>query len=329
MSSKHSVVVVGANIETEIALQKLIEHKVDVVGCVTLPSGVYNNVSDYKDLHELLIKHSINPIDTNNINDVETISQIQSLDPDYIFILGWNQLIDTNALKMLKALIVGSHPTPLPLRRGRAPIAWTILEGHTSSAVTLFEITDGVDSGPILLQQYFTFDERVYAADLYMLVADVLASSFVELYTQLCANKSTKVNQIEFESSFRSKRKPEDGFINFEHSVPKIDRLVRAVSKPYPGAYFYYRGERIIVWEVELQSLLKYRGTLGQILSVQNDTIIVQCLDGCIGLSNFEANGFTFCSSGFKVGDKLNFNCYEKVFELEKRVSRLEALFRK
>ena len=82
------------------------------------------------------------------MNAVETIKAIEALRPDYIYTLGWSQLFREAFIKTPSRYVVGSHPSELPAGRGRAPVPWTILQGHRQSAVTLFRIDVGVDSGP-------------------------------------------------------------------------------------------------------------------------------------------------------------------------------------
>ena len=58
------VVCVGANLESEIALKNLIAHKANIVGLVTLPVGLSDGVSDYRDLHTMAEQAGIAVIDT-------------------------------------------------------------------------------------------------------------------------------------------------------------------------------------------------------------------------------------------------------------------------
>ena len=120
--------------ESDVALRGLIKNKVNVVSLVTLPSKESIGVSDYIDLHPLCESNDIKTIDTKDINSVETCTQIKNEEPDYIFVLGWSQIFKEELLNIPNEFVVGSHPSPLPDGRGRAPVPWTIIQEKKKSA---------------------------------------------------------------------------------------------------------------------------------------------------------------------------------------------------
>ena len=109
--------------------------------------------------------------------------------PDYIFVLGWSQIFKENLLSIPNEFIVGSHPSPLPEGRGRAPVPWTIIQEKKESAITLFKMSKGVDSGEILVQKYFEVPTNSYASELYNVVAENLRDAFSEIYDNIISNK--------------------------------------------------------------------------------------------------------------------------------------------
>lgn len=320
------IVCVGSNLESEIALKKLIDEDVNIVGLVTLPPSSAKGVSDYRDLHSLAQQSGISVIDTIDINSAQTLKELENLQADYLFILGWSQILKERTLSVINEFVVGSHPTPLPKRRGRAPIPWTILAREKKSAVTLFKMTPKIDDGPILVQKQFEILERPNAMDVYLLAAKALSEAFHELYEQILNGKVAGVEQLNEEVSYRGKRTPEDGLLQFSMSAQDIDCLVRAVSAPYPGAYFYYKGDKVLVWESELYEGPERVGVPGQILAKRDGYLIVRSSDGCVRLRNFEVNGCELVLNHFKLGDVLNHRVDDEIHELKKRVAQLESL---
>lgn len=326
MSKQVRVVCLGSNLESRISLEHLIAQSVNVVGLITLPIGESGAVSDYVDLHPLAESAGIPVIDTVDINASATVDALKELRADYLFVLGWSQLLRSEVICAVAGFVVGSHPTPLPQRRGRAPIPWTILEGSTESAVTLFQMSEKVDDGPILIQTPFKIPSRATAMDVYISAAEALSASFVKLYRALCAGDQLGHPQRIEESSYRGKRTPQDGYIDFNKPVSDIDRIVRAVSKPFPGAYFYYHDEKVIAWHSSPYDGPERVGISGQILAKNEKGIVVRVKDGCVVLGDLESGGRQLSNADFKLGETLNYRINDELFELRDRVARLERL---
>lgn len=320
------IVCLGANIESQLVLQRLINVNADIVGVVTLPSRSHPTVSDYRDLHPLCDKADIPVIDTEDINSDDTIATLKRIRPECLFVLGWNQLLGSSVLSIPTECVVGSHPTPLPERRGRAPIPWTILEGHTHSAVSLFRMTKGIDDGPLLMQRWFEIPERVYAIDLYQIIAETLASCFVEVYDGLQAGTLIEQEQNKYAASYRARRGLADGHIDFLQTAEYIDRLIRAVSAPYPGAYTYYRDQKIQICRVDPYEGTEYRGVPGQILKRQMKSLIVQAGDKPIVLSDFSTDGQVCGAGTFAVGEVFGYRTEDTLADLRLRMEELEKM---
>lgn len=309
------VVCIGSNIESDIALRGLVEAECKIDALITLPPNESVGVSDYVDMHPFCQQHGIKVIDTVNVNDRQCIAEVQAINADYLFTLGWSQLFSSSLIQCFSQFVIGTHPAPLPFGRGRAPVPWTILEGLRTSAVTFFRIDDGVDSGKIIKQYFFEVPSDIYAIDLYRLVAENLKKGFIEIYKQISRGESLSFsNQDESNATHRAKRSREDGLIDFHDSAVKIDRLIRAVSHPFPGAYTFYNGKRIIFWGCSLQNLPPYSGVVGQILKRQDEKLLVQTGSGLIWLKNpTNEMGEKIPVNAFHVNAKFGYNVQEEI----------------
>lgn len=320
-----SVVCVGANIESEVALKHLLAHDVPVSALVTLPSRSFRGVSDYRDLHDLCNKLGVATIDTEDINAPETREAIARLKPDYIFVLGWSQIIKQAFLSCPSGFVVGSHPTPLPQRRGRAPVPWTLIEGHSVSAVTLFRMRPGIDDGPILVQRRFKVPKDAYAMELYTVVTRELSTGFLELYKALRDGTWTEKEQPGEEATYRAKRTPADGCLDFNRPAHELVTLVRAVSEPFPGAYTYYEGEKVNVWRACRYTGPERRGVIGQVLSRNDGVLVVQARDAPVCLYEMTCSGEPLPAGDIRVGAVFGFRVEDTLFELQQRVVKLET----
>jgi methionyl-tRNA formyltransferase len=328
MMRQPRIICVGANLETEIALKILLREGVPIAGLVTLPGDATDAVSDYVDLCDLCEGASIPIVYTQNINSAETIDRLKALNPDYIFVLGWSQIFRSNILNLPTQFIVGSHPTPLPEGRGRAPIPWTILDHRRESAISLFKMDSGVDSGAILKQRYFAVPEHAYAMDVYRLAADNLGAAYVDLYKDICADEVREDLQDENQATYRAKRTPADGYIQFTMSARKIWDIIRAVSEPYPGAYTYYQGFRVTVWKASHYRGPEIRGVPGQILKTEGSRVLVQTGDMPLWLDKLSSGEEEITGKFFKLGSIFGLRSDDVLTDMQSRIAKLELALR-
>lgn len=312
---------IGSNIESHECLKYLTAQGCIIDTLITLPAGRSKNVSDYVDLHPFCQEHGIKTIDTNNVNAEETIAAVKAENPDYLFTLGWSQIFKIDFINCFSQFVVGTHPSKLPHGRGRAPLPWTILEDLSSSAVSFFKIDTGVDTGSLIFQREFDIPPRTYVKDLYAMVGRELSHGFYEIYKSIDAQiPITFSKQKEENVTIRGKRTPSDGLIEFNQKCESVERLIRAVGEPYPGAYTYYKDEKITFWEVELDTEGIYFGTLGQIHKKGGNGILVQFSDGNLWLNSPTGeNSDVVPLKFFRVGDKLGYSLQDEIYNLKRQ----------
>lgn len=313
---------IGSNLESFETLKVLVSNGCRIQALITLPSGLGQGVSDYVDLHEFCAEHDIACIDTENVNAEETIERVTEFQPDYLFTLGWSQIFKTEFISCFSEFVIGTHPSKLPYGRGRAPLPWTILEGLTESAVSYFKIDTGVDTGKLIFQRTFEIPPGTYVGELYDRVATELAQGFLELYQSLDKGETiTFTSQGEEGITVRGKRVPSDGLIEFNRPAREIERLVRAVSQPYPGAYCYYKDQKITFWRARMNHDLPYSGTLGQILKKKKNGVLVQCgLDSIWLEEPTDEKGKELESKFFRLGDRLGYQVQDEIYYLRQKL---------
>ena len=315
---------IGSNLESYKSLQYLISKNCKIDTLITLPKGANDNVSDYYDLHDFCHQNGIKVLATTNVNSKNTIDQLKEEQPDYLFTLGWSQIFKQEFIDCFSGFIVGTHPSKLPYGRGRAPVPWTILEDLRTSAVSFFKIDTGVDTGKLIFQKEFDIPERSYAQDVYDKVAMNLGIGFHEIYNAISNQQEITLKaQGEEGATHRGKRTMTDGLIDFQKGVDEMDRLIRAVSKPFPGAYCYYKDKKVIFWSVALDHETTYSGPLGQIHKRTDQGILVQFADGNLWLKEPVFDDHTAVEKKiFRIGDRLGYNVQDEIFYLKNAIKK-------
>ena len=201
-------------------------------------------------LDQIAQKNDTELLKINHINDAEVIEKIKEKEIDWLFIIGWSQIANLEVINAPKFGVIGAHPTLLPEGRGRAAIPWAIINGLKQTGVTFFKMDEGVDTGKILSQQVIPVDERETATTLYEKVDKAHVSLFIDTLSKLKAGTYELREQDESKATYWEGRKPKDGEITPEMTVEEVDRLVRATTHPYPGAFYYNdQGVKVIVWQ--------------------------------------------------------------------------------
>lgn len=199
-------------------------------------------------LDEIAAKQNVPLLKINHINDPEVIAVLQEEEIDWLFIIGWSQIAGTEVLSAPQKGCIGMHPTLLPEGRGRASVPWAILKGLKKTGVTMFRLDEGVDTGDILGQVEIPMEEDITATELYARV-NAAHIELIEKYWQDIMGDSLKLRkQDESLATEWPGRTPEDGRLSHGMSMQEAGRLVRAVTRPYPGAFYEEDGKKVIVW---------------------------------------------------------------------------------
>ena len=252
-----------------------------VAALVTLPPRLAARHSDFQDLTGDAERAGASVIHAANSNSPDVIDTVRNIGPDIVFVIGWSQVCKSDFLKAVGGRAIGYHPTPLPQMRGRAAIPWTILLGRTITGATLFWLDEGIDTGLILAQRFFhvAYDET--ATTLYQRHLRVLEEMLGDSLAMIASGRAPRIEQDERFASWVSKRSPSDGLINWHQSAADVWCLIRAVTRPYPGAFTVSGDENLVIWSARIwEQGAQYSALPGQIIARQENEFAVSCGDG-------------------------------------------------
>ncbi len=282
-------ILIGSVGSSEIVLEEMINIGFPIDMVFSLAEEFSSEVSGYYPIHDTAEKNNIPYCKFKKINDEKNIEIIKKIVPDYIFVIGLSQLIDKRILSIPTEGVVGFHPTPLPKYRGRAAMVWQVLLGVHETKCTLFMIDEGMDSGDIIGQEDYVIDDDDYAEDVGEKLLDALRRLCNKTLRQIMDGTVIRRPQNDEEASYLLIRRPEDGLIDWKLPVKDIHRLIRAVSRPYPGAYGMYDGNhQIIIWKAEIQENRNIIGIPGQICRMGEGWFDILGIDGIIRATDYD-----------------------------------------
>ncbi len=285
------LVLVGAVESSYAALEELALAGANVVEVFTLAPEYAHRHSDFVDLRPLAQRFNIPVSGIRNINEPAIIARLESIAPDYLFVIGWSQIIGQALLDLPKFGCVGFHPALLPKNRGRAVIPWTILRRLPHAGATLFFLDEGIDSGNIIAQRAFDVVEDETARSLYDKVILSLRDMIRQIAPLLPGGQLPRTPQDHSQATYCAKRTPKDGLIDWQRSGHEIWTLIRAVSDPYPGAFTFHKKQKLTIWKADLVRESNHCGVPGQVLTVDESGALVQCGEGCIRVLEVQPEG--------------------------------------
>lgn len=244
----------GAYLEGQVACDMLVElsrdHSAETVG--------------FSSSAALAQQHGI-PVETTSDGSLRSLEPVlHALAPHYLLVIGWSRLVAPSILDLPAVLhgksarnspsagCIGMHPTRLPEGRGQAPIPWTIIRGLRSTALSVFNLEDGADTGGILSQYGMEIRERETAASLFARFAALHFHAGLELGDRLAARDAAGQPQDDTSATVWPKRRPSDGLLPLTLTTAELDRMVRALTGPYPRAFVRIGHEEIRVDQVRL-----------------------------------------------------------------------------
>ena len=277
-------------------LEFLLEQNITISYIVSLDDEQAKkwNVSGYCSFEKLSKKYNI-PIyypESYSLNQKEDLDFFQHHSFDLLILGGWQRLIPDNILSTLKIGGIGVHGSSemLPKGRGRSPVNWSLIEGKNRYILQLFLMTPGIDDGDILDFQTFDINKWDTCRTVYYKISVVQKRKLVELIPKIIKNEFKRIPQTG-EPTFYPKRTPQDGLINWNQNSEKLFDFIRAITKPYPGAFSYLDNKKIKIWKAQpFDNKITYdQNKVGQIVEIfSSGDFVVNCYAGSLLVTEYD-----------------------------------------
>jgi methionyl-tRNA formyltransferase len=184
-------------------------------------------------------------------NNIEFRSRLEAIAPDAIVVVAYGRIIPPWMLSLPRLGCINLHASLLPKYRGAAPIQWAVAMGEAVTGNTTMLLEEGLDTGPILLQQEIPIAVGQTAADLF----DVLAKAGSPLVVETLAGLQDRTITPKVQDHSRATLAPlltrEDGHMDFaKHTARELWNRWRGFQ-PWPGAFAFLEGKKLIVHRMQ------------------------------------------------------------------------------
>jgi methionyl-tRNA formyltransferase len=201
-------------------------------------------------------------------------AKIGALNPSIIYSFSYRHLIPETVLELAPLGAYNLHPSLLPSYRGRAPVNWVLVNGERETGITLHHMVARADAGDIVGQRAVAIDDSDNALTLYRKLVPLCVELITELHPQIVAGTAPRRKMDIARGSYFGRRRPEDGRIDWRWPARRIFNLVRAVTHPYPGAFCFVNGRKLLVWEAKIGAENGTTGAPGRVVRVADDGAI-------------------------------------------------------
>lgn len=270
-------------------LEALIGHGYDIAAVFTHEDDPDENCW-FGSVKNWALKCGIPVYTTEEINSEQWIEKIRQMQPDVMFSFYYRKMIARKILEIPKVGSFNLHGSLLPHYRGRCPVNWVLVNGEKQTGVTLHYMVDKPDAGDIVGQKSVIIDFRDTAETLYGKLCREASALLDELLPLIKRGQIPRIKQDLASGSYFGGRRPEDGRIDWKKSALEIYNLIRAVTRPYPGALaLLENNEKMIIWWVE--PIERNSDDIPGSVNIREEEVLVQTGKNALKLMDIEIAG--------------------------------------
>ncbi len=211
-------------------------------------------------------------------SNAEFRAQIEAIAPEAIIVVAYGRIIPPWMLALPRLGCINLHGSLLPRYRGAAPIQWAVAMGDAVTGNTTMLLEEGLDTGPILLQQAVEIAPDQTAVDLFDVLARAGAPLVVETLAGLAAGTIHPRPQNHEGATYAPLLDREDGRMDFAaRTAHELYNRWRGFQ-PWPGAFTTLEGKKLIVHGLAVAAEHCERSEPGQI-HIEGQRLFAACAE--------------------------------------------------
>lgn len=217
----------------------------------------------------------------------EQRARLAACTPDVLVVAAYGLILPPEVLQLPRFGCLNIHASLLPRWRGAAPIHRAIEAGDAETGITIMQMDEGLDTGPMLMRHVVPIAADDTTGSLHDKLAVIGAGDIVEALRLLPGGElSPRVQPMEG-VTYASKIGRADADIDWRRSACEIERAVRAFN-PFPGAVGHLRDTAIKFWSAQV---VAQGGTPGEVLQADENGVLVACGDAALRFTALQRPG--------------------------------------
>ena len=261
-----------------VGIRALLAHGFDIRAVFTHKDDPTENIW-FESAAELAAAKGITVYAPEDINHPLWVEQIRELRSDILFSFYYRNMVGSEILEMPPEGCLNLHGSLLPRYRGRCPVNWALIHGEKETGVTLHYMTPKPDDGDIVGQKRVVIDNNDTALSLHKKLGITASDLLSEVLPKIREKRAERLPQDKSKASYFSGRGPKDGEIDWKQDAAGIRNLIRAVTKPYPGAFSWLGNRKCVFWQVRPTEI---SGDVVPGTTLSTDPLSIACADGAV-----------------------------------------------
>jgi methionyl-tRNA formyltransferase len=220
----------------------------------------------------------------------EVLRTFQALNADLLIMAFVTDIIPRTLIETPSQGAICYHPSLLPRHRGGSAINWAVIMGDKETGLSIFWAAAGIDTGPVLLQKRVPIGHEettgsIYFNRLFPLGIEAIAES-VDL---IKSGRAPRLVQDESQATYEPLCNDKVAQINWGKPAAEIHNLIRGCD-PQPGAYSFYRGRKVRLFEARIAGLSRPEARPGEVLATDEGGFTVAAGGGAIRIGKVRAD---------------------------------------
>ncbi len=222
-----------------------------------------------------------------SLRQAAALERLAAARPEVLVVAAYGQLLPPAALAIAPHGAINIHASLLPRWRGAAPIQRALLTGDRESGISILQMDEGLDTGPILSRHPLAIASDDDAQTLHDKLAGLGATAIVAALDAVAAGRSAPSPQAQAGASYARKIAKQEAELDWRKSCVELERAVRAL-RPAPGARSYLHGEVVKIWSARC---VARQGPPGVVLETGADGLLIGCGDGALRAQELQRAG--------------------------------------
>lgn len=279
------IVVHGQQAFGKAVLEKLLDRGDNVVGVFCAPDKEGRPTDPLK---EFALEKGLPLHQPNSWKTEEAAELMKSFEPDLCVMAYVTLFVPQNVIDTPKFGTIQYHPSLLPLHRGPSSINWPIIMGEAKTGLTIFWPDEGLDEGPILLQQEVEIRPDDTLGSLYFNhLFPMGVQAMVDAIDLVAQGKAPRIDQDHSKATYESWCRKADAEIDWSKPVHEVYNLIRGTN-PQPGAWTTFEGKEVKVFD---SAKVAATGTPGEVIGISDEGFTVAASGGGILIKRVRPEG--------------------------------------
>ncbi|MBU2541404.1 MAG: methionyl-tRNA formyltransferase [Candidatus Omnitrophica bacterium] len=222
----------------------------------------------------------------DDLSDKAFLDKLAGLEADIFIVVAYGKILPAKILDIPRSFALNIHTSLLPKYRGAAPIQWAIINGETSSGITIIRMNEKIDEGDIVAQEEILLEADDNAITLEAKLSVLAGKKILEVLDLIKEKKITFSKQDSSCATFAPKLEKNDGVINWNIDAVAIHHQIRGCL-PWPVAFTYFKGKRLKIFAAKVfpESV---SAKPGEVVSLSDGLISVACAHGVLKIEEVQ-----------------------------------------